>query len=49
METLSDLMRKADSEQRASAVKYIQAKEKLNPPVNAPYVMKHQAECDYFG
>lgn len=42
------LMENFNKQLRDSAVKHIAEKEKLNPSVKAPYIMKFQDECDYF-
>ncbi len=42
------LMEDFNKQLRVSAVKHITERDKKSPPVNAPYLMKHQAECDYF-
>jgi len=48
MESIRELMEAHDKAVRDGAFDYIKKRDEKNPPVQAPYIMKYSAECDYF-
>ena len=48
MESLATLMEQHNKAIRDAATITVNRKELKSPSVKAPYIMKHQATCDYF-